>query len=76
MVFGVGQEAALDMSVYWQPTAERHFGRVSKRRLLRHVREAACPEEARTCEGMKKQPMAARAEKFVNTRGWLPEQLR
>jgi ParB family chromosome partitioning protein len=72
----VEHEAALDMTGYWQPTAERYFGRVSKSRLLKDVREATTPEEAQTCEGMKKQPMAARAEKLVGGKGWLPEQLR
>jgi ParB family chromosome partitioning protein len=75
-VKAIGHEARLDMTAYWQPTAERYFGRASKSRLLRDVREATSPEDAQTCEGMKKQPMAARAEKLVSGRGWLPEQLR
>jgi ParB family chromosome partitioning protein len=75
-VAALRREAKLDMAAYWQPTAERYFGRVSKSRLLRDVREATSPVDAQTCESMKKQPMAARAEKLVSGKGWLPEQLR
>ena len=72
----VGQEAKLDLSTYWQATAAGYFGRVSKSRLLKDLREATSPEDAQTCESMKKQPMAARAEKLVTGKGWLPAELR
>ena len=49
------QQAKLDMRATEQPTAERYFGRVSKNRLLKDMREATSPEDAETCEGMKKQ---------------------
>jgi ParB family chromosome partitioning protein len=75
-VVALRQEAKLDMAAYWQPTAERYFGRVSKSRLLKDLREATSPEDAQTCEGLKKQPMAARAEKLVGGKGWLPAELR
>jgi hypothetical protein len=42
---------------------------VSKGRLLKDVRQATTPEDAQTCEGMKKADMAARAEKLVAGKG-------
>lgn len=67
---------SLDMTAYWRPTAASYFGRVGKPKIAEAVREAVSPEAAQTCEGMKKQAMAERAEKLVAGRGWLPEVLR
>jgi ParB family transcriptional regulator, chromosome partitioning protein len=72
----LAEAVALDMTGYWQPTAEGYFSRVGKSRILKDVREAASPEDAQTCDGMKKADMAKRAEKLVGGKGWLPEQLR
>src|ERR1700761_8836174 len=66
----VGQEARLDLATARQPAAARYFSGVRKSRLLKDMREATSPEVAQTCEGMKKEAMAARAEKLVTGTRW------
>ncbi len=67
---------SLDMTAYWQPTAEGYFARVPKAVVIKAVREGSCPEAAQTLSDLKKQPMAERAEKLLAGKGWLPEILR
>jgi ParB family chromosome partitioning protein len=66
----------LDMSAHWQPTAANYFGRVSKERVLEAVREGASGQEANRLGSMKKQDMAAAAERLLAGKGWLPPPLR
>jgi ParB family transcriptional regulator, chromosome partitioning protein len=54
----------LDMTQYWQPTAEGYFGRVSKALILEAVREGIGPAAAAKIDGLKKDAMAKRAEPF------------
>jgi ParB family transcriptional regulator, chromosome partitioning protein len=72
----LAEAVTLDMSGYWQPTAEGYFARVSKSRTMKDVREATSNELAQTCEDMKKADMARRAAQLVDGKGWLPEALR
>jgi ParB family transcriptional regulator, chromosome partitioning protein len=66
----------LDMTQYWQPTAEGYFGRVSKALILEAVREGVGPGAAAKIDGLKKDAMAKRAEALLAGKGWLPALLR
>jgi len=67
---------ALDMADYWTPTVESYLGRVTKANILEAVAEGVSPEAVRQIEGLKKGPMAARAESLLCDRRWLPRLLR
>ncbi len=67
---------ALDMTVYWQPTASGFFARLPKATIVKVVREGNCPESAQTLVDLKKPAMAERAEKLLAGKDWLPEVLR
>ncbi len=67
---------ALDMTAYWQPTAENYFGRVAKERIIEAVHEGVTEAAAKNIAGMKKQPMAETAAKLLAGKGWLPALLR
>jgi ParB family chromosome partitioning protein len=64
-------EIGLDMANYWQPTAASYFGRVSKERIVRAVREGGSEHEAQKIAGIKKPAMADAAGR----EGWLPQLL-
>ena len=66
----------LDMTHYWQPTAEGYFGRVSKGLILEAVREGIGPGAAAKIDGHKKDAMAKRAAALLAGKGWLPTLLR
>jgi ParB family chromosome partitioning protein len=66
----------LEIAKRWQPTAANYFSRVSKERVLEAVREGATEADAARISGMKKQDMAAAAERLLAGKGWLPAQLR
>jgi ParB family transcriptional regulator, chromosome partitioning protein len=72
----LGREVGLDMAAYWQPTAAGYFGRVSKERIVRAVREAVSGQAAENIARMKKQAMAEAAEAALSGKGWLPALLR
>ena len=65
----------LDMSNWWQPTAETYLGRVSKDQIIEALREA---DKLRPYDvsDMKKAQLAAHAEKQLAGSGWLPAILR
>jgi ParB family chromosome partitioning protein len=67
---------SLDMTRYWQATAEGYFLRVSKTQILDAVREAKGQEAAARIEGLKKEPMAKAAADLIGPEGWLPAILR
>jgi ParB family chromosome partitioning protein len=66
----------LDMTQYWQPTAEGYLGRVSKALICDAVREGVGPGAAAKIDGLKKDAMAKRAEALLAGKGWLPALLR
>jgi ParB family transcriptional regulator, chromosome partitioning protein len=66
----------LDMTLYWQPTAEGYFGWVSEGLILEAVREGIGPGVATKIDGLKKDAMAKRAEALLAGKGWLPTLLR
>ena len=71
----LARELALDMTVYWQPTAENYLGRVSKERILEAVREGAPESATKDIAAMKKQAMAEAATELLAGKGWLPAAL-
>jgi ParB family transcriptional regulator, chromosome partitioning protein len=72
----LAEAVKLDMTQYWQPTAEGYFGRVSKGLILDAVREGIGPGAADKIAGLKKDAMAKRAETVLTGKGWLPAILR
>jgi ParB family chromosome partitioning protein len=66
----------LDMTAWWAPTRDTYLGRVAKAQILEAVREAVSPQAAENIAGMKKEPMALRAQELLADTGWLPEILR
>lgn len=66
----------LDMSQYWQASAEGYFSRVSKDQTLAAVAEAAGEAAAKPMAAMKKGELAAAAEKAVKGKAWVPPALR
>ncbi len=67
---------ALDMRVYWTPTAQNYFGRVPKALILAAVREGVSGNAANHIASSKKSDMARAAERLLAATSWLPEVLR
>ena len=72
----LAQALKLDMTHYWQPTAEGYFGQVSKALIIEAVREGIGPGAADKIASLKKDAMAKRAEALLKGKGWLPAILR
>lgn len=70
------EAVGLDMTRWWQPTAEGYLSRIPKARILDAVREATSPEIAATLTNLKRGECAKAAEKRLNGTGWLPSSLR
>lgn len=68
--------AKLDMRAWWRPTAANFFGRLSKSEIVAAVSEAVSAKERHRLDGLKKDPLAAEAEKLVSPTAWLPPTLR
>jgi ParB family transcriptional regulator, chromosome partitioning protein len=66
----------LDMTKWWQPTAQSYFRHVPKACILEVVREGVTPEAADNLANLKKDALAAEAETRLANTGWLPELLR
>ncbi|MCZ7593677.1 MAG: hypothetical protein M5U16_01270 [Hyphomicrobium sp.] len=65
----------LDMTEWFQPTAENYFARVNRVQILAAIDEAN-GNHAPALEKLKKSELAARAEALVAVTTWLPEPLR
>lgn len=63
----------LDLSAYWQPTAENYLGRISKDRIVEIVSEVISKDEGTRLSKMKKGEAALAAEKLLAGKNWLPE---
>jgi ParB family chromosome partitioning protein len=72
----LAEHLALEMTAYWNPTAESYFGKVTKSQILAAVREAKGEATAQMIGHLKKLDMAAEAERLLDGAGWLPEILR
>jgi ParB family transcriptional regulator, chromosome partitioning protein len=70
----------LDMTEYWEPTAESYFDRVSSAQIIAAVSEGGSKADAteiRSKHGaVKKSELAKIAEKLLKGKGWLPALLR
>jgi ParB family chromosome partitioning protein len=60
----------------WVTTAENYLNRVSKGRISEAVTEARGEETATLISDLKKDKMAAEAQRLLDGTGWLPEALR
>lgn len=72
----LAQDLDLDMTAYWQATAEGYFAKLTKVQIVTAISEAAGEVEAERIAHLKKPEMAKAAEAVVKGRGWLPEMLR
>jgi ParB family chromosome partitioning protein len=68
----LAREVGLDMTAYWQPTANSYFGRVSKERIVEAVRDGVSEQAAENIVRLKKPAMAEAAEAALAGKGWLP----
>jgi ParB family transcriptional regulator, chromosome partitioning protein len=66
----------LDMADWWQPTAANYFAGMKKDQILQAIQEATGAPVKERLRSLKKQDLAAEAEKFVTATCWLPEILR
>lgn len=70
----LAQAVKLDMSAYWQPTAETYFNHVSKVQILAGFK-AFKPSELSRVAGYKKAIMAQEAGEHATAAKWLPDML-
>lgn len=68
----LAQALKLDMTQWFEPTAENYFGRISKSGMQEAITEAKGAEYAAGISGMKKADAAAYAERQIDGTGWLP----
>ncbi|WP_287955606.1 ParB/RepB/Spo0J family partition protein [Achromobacter sp.] len=66
----------LDMSKWWQPTAQSYLAHVSKERMASVVAQEVGNEQAQQLLAMKKAQAAAAAEELLAGKGWVPELMR
>lgn len=71
----LAQAVKLDMTEYWQPTAEAYFNHVSKALILDGIK-AFKPSEFNRMAGYKKADMAKEAGERATAAKWLPDMLR
>ncbi|MGH6922862.1 MAG: ParB/RepB/Spo0J family partition protein [Propylenella sp.] len=71
----IARAVSLDMAVYFTPTADNFFGRISRPGILATIDEAK-GGHGPALDKMKKAELAARAADIVAGTGWLPEPLR
>lgn len=66
----------LNMTAWWQPSAETYLARVSKTHILDAVTEGVSPKAAENLASLKKADLIARAEERLGGKGWVPSILR
>jgi ParB family chromosome partitioning protein len=66
----------LDMTAFWEPTAERYLSRVTKAHVLAAMTEAVSPDAARRLSGLKKGDLIEAAQPDLVKAQWLPALLR
>ena len=71
----LAQAVRLDMSAYWQPTAEAYFQHVPKAQALAWF-QAHKPAELNRVAGYKKPDLAREAGQHASSAQWLPDMLR
>lgn len=65
----------LDMTQWWTPTAAGYFGQVPKGQIIEAIKGFS-PDDAHQLDVMKKNELAATAERLVAGKNWLPAMLR
>jgi len=75
-ICALARALTFDMANWWQPTAANYFARIKKDQILRAIQEATGALVKERLRSLKKQDLAAEAEKSVTGTGWLPELLR
>ncbi|MCW0001556.1 ParB/RepB/Spo0J family partition protein [Pararhizobium sp. YC-54] len=68
----IAEALKIDMSQWFEPTAENYFGRISKTGIEQAITEAKGAEFVAGVSGMKKADAAAYAERQTAGTGWLP----
>jgi len=71
----LAQAVRLDMSAYWQPSAEAYFQHVPKAQALAWF-QAHKPAELNRVAGYKKPDLAREAGQHASSAQWLPDMLR
>lgn len=71
----LARAVGLDMHAWWKPTAAGYFEHVSKAQAIEAVQSFA-PDEVQRIGSLKKQELAAEAERLAAGSGWLPAMLR
>jgi len=66
----------LNMTAWWEPTAETYLARVSKTHILEAVTEGVSPQAAENFAALKKTELVALAQERLTGKGWLPQALR
>lgn len=72
----LAQALKIDMTQWFEPTAENYFGRVSKTGIEQALTEAKGADFAAGVSGMKKADAAAYAERQIAGTEWLPALLK
>ena len=72
----LAQALKIDMTQWFEPTAENYFVRISKSGIEQALTEAKGADFASGVSGMKKADAAAYAERQIAGAGWLPALLR
>jgi ParB family chromosome partitioning protein len=72
----LAQALKIDMTQWFEPTAENYFGRISKTGIEQALTEAKGADFASGVSSMKKADAAAYAERQIAGTGWLPALLR
>ncbi|AEB84532.1 ParB/RepB/Spo0J family partition protein [Alicycliphilus denitrificans] len=67
----LAQAVGLDMTAWWQPTAEGYFKHVPKAAVLQAVGEYA-PDQVSRLAKLKKADIASEAERLADGTGWMP----
>ncbi len=71
----LARAVSLDMTRWWTSTAASYFGSVPKA-LIAEAVQAFAPGEVQRLSALKKEAMAAEAERLATDTGWLPDMLR
>ena len=68
----IGVAVALDMADWWAPTRASFLSAVPKSKIIEAVTQARTPGVAQPMVAMKKDELAAAAERILNGSRWLP----
>jgi ParB family chromosome partitioning protein len=72
----VAQAAGLDMTRWWEPTADTYLASVPKAHVIALVREVLGVEAFAGLDKLAKSELVAKAEMLLKGKGWLPAVLR